>query len=126
MTARLRASAPRAGAAASSSASSLGGGAAAAPHRSEASTVSPASPAAPVREASGWIATHVGPYLEASHAREGLQLVARHTGVPVLLVAALALVLSFRLARRMTRLFVEVSVAAALVFALTRLGLITW
>lgn len=53
-------------------------------------------------------------------------LIARHTGVPAIVVAALALVLSFRLARRMVRLLVEVGLALAVLLALTSAGWIRW
>jgi hypothetical protein len=52
--------------------------------------------------------------------------IARHTGVPAVVVAAIALVLSFRLARRMARLFVEVGLALAVLLTLTSLGWIRW
>jgi hypothetical protein len=55
-----------------------------------------------------------------------LHLVSRHTGVPVVIVAAAALVLSFRLARRAARLAVEMTVALALVLVATKMGGIRW
>ncbi len=60
------------------------------------------------------------------HLRLALSYVARHTGIPVVVVAGIAIVLSWRLARKLARLFLEVSLAAAFVFALTQLGLIAW
>ncbi len=60
----------------------------------------------------------------------GLQLALRwgahHTGLPVIVVAAIALVLSWRLLRRTLRLSVEVVVAVALLVVATRLGWLTW
>ena len=53
-------------------------------------------------------------------------LIARHTGVPAIVVAAIAVVVSFRLARRMARLFVEVGLALAVLLTLTSLGWIRW
>jgi hypothetical protein len=51
-----------------------------------------------------------------------LRSVAGHTGIPVSFVAALALVLSFRIARRAAHLALEVALAVALVLAATRAG----
>jgi hypothetical protein len=48
--------------------------------------------------------------------------VSRHSGVPAVLVAAVALVLVFRLARRFVHLALEIALALALVFAATRAG----
>jgi len=66
-------------------------------------------------------------------AREGwgasgkyLVLASRHTGVPVVVLAAAALVVSWRLARRATRMAVEFLVALTLVLAATKLGWIRW
>jgi hypothetical protein len=47
---------------------------------------------------------------------------ARHTGIPAVLVAALALVLAFRVARRAIHLVVELALALALVLAATKAG----
>jgi predicted neutral ceramidase superfamily lipid hydrolase len=55
-----------------------------------------------------------------------LHSVSDHTGIPVVLVAAVALVLSFRFARRGARLALEVAVALALVLLATKLGWIHW
>ena len=58
----------------------------------------------------------------------GVWLVAasRHTGVPVVVLAAAALVLSWRAARRASRLAMEFFVALAVVVAAARLGWIRW
>ena len=62
----------------------------------------------------------------AALVRHFLKLATRHTGVPAVFVAALALVISFRIARKMARLVAEVSLAAAVLFLFTRLGWIAW
>jgi hypothetical protein len=49
-----------------------------------------------------------------------------HSGLPVILVGALALVLSWRVLKRSFRLTVEVVVALALLVVATRLGWLTW
>ncbi len=51
---------------------------------------------------------------------------AHHSGLPVVVVAALALVLSFRLAKRVARLAVEVTLATVLLVVATHLGWIAW
>jgi hypothetical protein len=56
----------------------------------------------------------------------GLTLLARHTGVPVTLVAAASLVISYRLARKAARLGVELALALVAVLAATKLGWIRW
>ena len=50
----------------------------------------------------------------------------RHTGLPVVVVAAIALVVSFRLARQAVRLAFQVAIVAALLAVATRLGWIRW
>jgi hypothetical protein len=57
---------------------------------------------------------------------QALRYVSQHTGVPVVLVAAVALVVSYRLVRRATRFVAEVAIALVLVLALTKLGWIHW
>jgi hypothetical protein len=56
----------------------------------------------------------------------GIHSVAQHTGIPVVVVAAAAIVLSFRFARRGARLAFEMVVALALVLLATKLGWIHW
>jgi hypothetical protein len=51
---------------------------------------------------------------------------AHHSGLPVFLVAALALVLSWRVIKRTFRLALEVVLALALLVVATRLGWLTW
>ncbi len=62
----------------------------------------------------------------ASGVRLILRWCAHHTGVPVVVVAAVSLVISLRLARRWARFAVEVAIAlGALLFA-ARLGWVRW
>ena len=58
--------------------------------------------------------------------REALRWGSHHSGLPVVVVAALALVLSYRLAKRAARLAVEVVVATTLLLVATHLGWIVW
>jgi hypothetical protein len=58
--------------------------------------------------------------------RHALRWTALHTGLPVAVVAAIALVVSFRLARKIGRLCIEVAVVSTVLLALTRLGWISW
>lgn len=55
-----------------------------------------------------------------------LRWATHHTGLPSLLVAALLLVLSWRLVRRTLRLAVEVLVALAFLVVATRMGWLSW
>ena len=73
---------------------------------------------------SAW--THGAAHVVGAGIVRGLHVLARHTGVPVTLVAAAALVVSWRFARRAARLAVELTVALALVLGATRLGWIRW
>jgi hypothetical protein len=57
---------------------------------------------------------------------KGLVTLAHHTGIPVVILAAVALVLSFRVARRASRLVVELALALTVVVAATKLGWIRW
>jgi hypothetical protein len=63
----------------------------------------------------------VGPSLRAA-----LRWGSQHSGLPVILVAAIALVVSWRLFKRTVRFVVQVVVAVALLLVATRLGWITW
>lgn len=58
--------------------------------------------------------------------REAVRWGAHHSGLPVVVVAALALVVSFRVVKRAARLAVEVVLATAVLLAATRLGWIVW
>ena len=51
---------------------------------------------------------------------------AQHTGLPVMVIAAIALVLAWRVAKKTAHVFLEVALAFALLFALTKLGWIRW
>jgi hypothetical protein len=62
----------------------------------------------------------------AGGGRHALHWASAHTGLPVVVVAAIALVLSWRLAKRTARLVVEVAVALAVLLIATKLGLIRW
>ncbi len=57
-----------------------------------------------------------------AHAERAIQTIAKHSGVPAVVVAALALVIAFRLARRTLHLLVEVALAFVLVLAATKAG----
>ena len=50
----------------------------------------------------------------------------QHSGVPALVVAALLLVLGFRLLKKSARFLAEVAVVTAALFAATQLGWIRW
>jgi hypothetical protein len=58
--------------------------------------------------------------------RAFLRAASHHTGLPVVVVGAVALVLSWRLLKRTFRLAVEVAVAVVLLVAATRLGWLKW
>jgi hypothetical protein len=58
--------------------------------------------------------------------RLGLRWAAHHTGLPLIVVAAIALVLSWRLFKRGARFAVEVAFAVGLLAAATRFGWVTW
>jgi hypothetical protein len=55
-----------------------------------------------------------------------LRWCARHTGLPVVIVAAIALVISVRMARRWARFAVEVALALGLLLVASRLGWVSW
>ena len=58
--------------------------------------------------------------------RHALRWAAHHSGLPIVVVAAVALVVSFRLARKVGRLAIEVGVVSVVLLAATRLGWISW
>jgi hypothetical protein len=58
--------------------------------------------------------------------KNGLHYIAHHTGIPVVLVAALGVVLSWRLLKKATRLAVEVAVVLVVLLTATKLGWISW
>ncbi|MGH7282966.1 MAG: hypothetical protein ACRELY_15690 [Polyangiaceae bacterium] len=61
-----------------------------------------------------------------SHFHHAAEWIARHTGIPAILVAALLIVLSWRMAKRMAHVAVEVAVVSVLLVALTKLGVVSW
>jgi hypothetical protein len=58
--------------------------------------------------------------------RAALRWGAGHTGLPVVVFAGIAIVLSWHLFRRTLRLAVEVVIAVAVLLVATRLGWIAW
>jgi hypothetical protein len=58
--------------------------------------------------------------------RNGLAWASHHTGLPVILVAAIALVASWHMFKRTMRFAIEVAVAVAILLMATRLGLLSW
>ncbi len=58
--------------------------------------------------------------------KHAIVALSHHTGIPVVIVAAAALVVSWRLARKAGRLAVELAVAAAAVGLATKMGWIVW
>jgi hypothetical protein len=76
------------------------------------------------RAATRWLAAilHAGAGSIGEALVATIKSAARHTGIPAVLVAALALVLAFRVARRALHLVVELALALALVLAATKAG----
>jgi hypothetical protein len=72
----------------------------------------------------GW-APRIGPAASAG-LRLALRWASHHTGLPAMLVAAIALVLSWRIIKRTLRLALEVVIAVACLVAATRLGWLSW
>ncbi len=60
------------------------------------------------------------------HFRESARFISRHTGIPAVFVAALLIVISWRMAKRMADVAVEVAVVTLLLVALTKLGVVSW
>lgn len=58
--------------------------------------------------------------------RAALRWASHHTGLPVILVAAIALAGSWRLFKQSLRFAIEVALAAALLLVATKLGLLSW
>ena len=58
--------------------------------------------------------------------RSTLRAIAHHTGLPIVLVAAVALVLSWRMLRRTLPMLIEVAFAVALLVVATRFGWLKW
>jgi predicted membrane-bound spermidine synthase len=63
--------------------------------------------------------------LEVS-ARLGMRWLSLHTGLPALVVAALVIVLGYRILKKSARFAVEVALVAALLLAATSAGWIRW
>ena len=61
-----------------------------------------------------------------THFHHAAEWIARHTGIPAILVASLLIVLSWRMAKRMAHVAVEVAVVTVLLVALTKLGVVSW
>jgi hypothetical protein len=72
----------------------------------------------------GWI-PRLGP-ASAAALRTILRWGSHHSGLPVIVVAAIAIVLSWRILKRSFRLAVEVVIAVMLLVAATRLGWLAW
>jgi hypothetical protein len=64
--------------------------------------------------------------LLAGNLRDGLRWASEHTGLPVVVVAAIALVASWRIVRQTLRFALQVALAAALLLGATKLGLLRW
>lgn len=58
--------------------------------------------------------------------RAALRWGSQHTGLPIIVVAAIAIVVSWRIFRRSLRFVVEVTIAVALLLVATRIGWIRW
>ncbi len=67
------------------------------------------------------------PWARVSHAvTAGVRWLSVHTGLPALLVAAILVVVGYRLLKRTARFAVEVVVIALLLLAATHLGWVRW
>jgi hypothetical protein len=73
-------------------------------------------------------APHHGSYGRApfEFVKEWLRWVSHHTGLPVVLVAAIAVVVSWRLFKRTARFAVQVLLTLIALLVATHLGLIRW
>ncbi len=58
--------------------------------------------------------------------REGLHWIAHHSGVPVVLVAAVAIVVSWRVFKKVAGLAIEVAIVLVLLLIATKAGWISW
>jgi hypothetical protein len=58
--------------------------------------------------------------------RLGIRYVSHHTGLPALVVAALFVVIGYRLLKKSARFAVEVAVISLVLFAATELGWLKW
>lgn len=64
--------------------------------------------------------------IDLAHLGAVLRWGSQHTGLPIILVAAVALALSWRIFRRALRFVLEVTIAVALLLVATRIGWIHW
>jgi hypothetical protein len=72
-----------------------------------------------------------GPYVSildvyVGRLEHALRWLSHHTGIPALLVAAILIVVGWKILKRSARLAVEVAVVAAVLVAATELGWIRW
>jgi hypothetical protein len=67
-----------------------------------------------------------GTEVVGSSLRAALRWGSEHTGLPIILVAAITLVVSFRLFRRTLRFVVEVVLCVAILAIATKVGWIRW
>ncbi len=72
-----------------------------------------------------WLAAIPWKAIESA-ARFALRWLSSHTGVPALVVAALLVVVGYRILRKSARLLVEVALVAALLVAATHAGWLHW
>ena len=63
---------------------------------------------------------------DLSHLGTALRWGSQHTGLPIILVAAIALVVSWRIFRRSLRFVLEVTITVALLLVATHIGWIHW
>jgi hypothetical protein len=64
--------------------------------------------------------------IDLAHLGAALRWGSQHTGLPIIVVAAIVLVVSWRIFRRSVRFVVEVTIAVALLLFATRFGWIHW
>jgi hypothetical protein len=67
-----------------------------------------------------------GAYLAITHGRHSVRWLSAHTGVPALVVAAILVVVGWRVLKRTARFALEVVAVTAALFAATELGWIQW
>jgi len=73
----------------------------------------------------GWLAVFPWTSVESS-ARFAVRWLSAHTGVPALVVAAILLVVGYRILKKSARLLLEVALVAALLVAATHAGWLRW
>ncbi len=62
----------------------------------------------------------------AAQTRIAIRWLSLHTGLPAVLVTAIAVVLGYRILQKSTRFFVEIALVTALMAAATKAGFIRW